>query len=270
MPEAITKYALNSTLGTPKFKPLDKLKKVVSSDNLLFYLAKDCDSAISPSNLLLAPNFEFKSQISGTIKIKAKVSTSEGTTVSVFVDSVLFVTEALSVTEELDCEIQVNENSVVKLLFDAEFIPEYIGVYGDLVDVSAFTPKKVKIKDVEYFVSENGAVVNKSDAVSRGALFIIDDINGVPVKEIGSYAFSYANLNNIVIPDSIQYIDASAFEFCQNLQSVFLPKSISTIQPLAFDGCDVLEEINVEWAEGEVEGANWGAPRATVNYNQTR
>lgn len=42
MPEAITKYAINSTLGTEDFKPLDKIitdgKSLISSDNLYYQI----------------------------------------------------------------------------------------------------------------------------------------------------------------------------------------------------------------------------------------
>ena len=79
MPEAITKYAINSSLGRKDFVPLDVLIKgyrhLISSDEILFSPAikqqsfprKDVGKRIQISNI------EFK--ISGNVNLKISTST---------------------------------------------------------------------------------------------------------------------------------------------------------------------------------------------------
>ena len=112
------------------------------------------------------------------------------------------------------------------------------------------------------------------------------------LKEIGECAFEYSNFNQ-QLPNSVERIADYAFRRCNSLQHISLPKSLSYIGGWAFDSCyslktvtfnskpefyfnnfifgfcNSLTTINVPWSEGEVAGAPWGAPNATINYNYT-
>lgn len=77
MPEAITKFAINSTLGTPKFKPLDKIilgqKMFVESESKLCILPdKQINSNSSPINFSIEVG-KFTPSISGIIKINVSI-----------------------------------------------------------------------------------------------------------------------------------------------------------------------------------------------------
>ena len=115
------------------------------------------------------------------------------------------------------------------------------------------------------------------------------------VTSIGEYAFSYNNWATLdPIPESITRIEKGTFyAFCQlkrgtsGYDKITLPKSITYIGDDAFYyssftnitltstpshiGEDAfgyfVKTLNVPWAEGEVEGAPWGATQATINYN---
>lgn len=49
--------------------------------------------------------------------------------------------------------------------------------------------------------------------------------------------------------------------------NTILSKNITSIANNVFSGCNNLETISVYWSEGDVEGAPWGAPNATIIYN---
>lgn len=100
--------------------------------------------------------------------------------------------------------------------------------------------------------------------------------------------YSLSNVKITSIPDSVQSIAYCAFAGCLGLTTLSLPEGIS-IDGMAFVECITLAEVtfrglptliaedafegcvgltfNVPWAEGEVDGAPWGAPSATINYN---
>ncbi len=67
------------------------------------------------------------------------------------------------------------------------------------------------------------------------------------VNEIGPSAFGGCwNLTALNIPMSVTKISNMAF-YCTNLTRVVLPSSINTIDAEAFDGCEKLESITVNW-----------------------
>lgn len=92
------------------------------------------------------------------------------------------------------------------------------------------------------------------------------------------------------LPDSVTHIKERAFYGCTNNNIEKIPRNVQVIEvggftgnrvqtvtfegtPTSvtncFGGCNKLTVINVPWAEGEVEGAPWGATKATINYNYT-
>lgn len=77
MPEAITKYAINSTLGTNNFEPLDKMiigqKQLLASDNVYQIVKSDTVSVTNPATL----NIDlFKLKINGSFKINVYAGAS--------------------------------------------------------------------------------------------------------------------------------------------------------------------------------------------------
>ena len=47
-------------------------------------------------------------------------------------------------------------------------------------------------------------------------------------------------LKEIVIPNSVQYIGDSAFEYCSSLKEIVIPDGIESIGYRAFDDCRIL------------------------------
>ena len=74
-------------------------------------------------------------------------------------------------------------------------------------------------------------------------IIIPDMINERPVTHIGEEAFAEYDLTKIVLPDTITYIDNSAFRACHNLKDVTLSKNLKEIDYFAFYDCTSLEKI---------------------------
>lgn len=66
------------------------------------------------------------------------------------------------------------------------------------------------------------------------------------VLEIGVKSFACTNLEKIVIPDTVEFIDRLAFAFNHRLRSVHIGKEVAVIRSGAFAGCPMLEEITVD------------------------
>lgn len=62
---------------------------------------------------------------------------------------------------------------------------------------------------------------------------------------IGTGAFRETDIESVLLPSSIQYIDSEAFYGCKKLRSIDLPNSIRSIYSGAFRGCKSLESIEI-------------------------
>ena len=78
-----------------------------------------------------------------------------------------------------------------------------------------------------------------------------DMFRGMPVKLIGEEAFSgdrraaCKKIEKIIIPESINEIEARAFEFCELLTEITLPDEMETINRGVFSGCSNLAKVSL-------------------------
>lgn len=87
---------------------------------------------------------------------------------------------------------------------------------------------------------------------------IPSEINGYPVTWLGQYSFSprsnpandnvnkndaLYNLKKVVVPPSVEVINAHAFIHCTSLETVILPEGLKQIYDMAFAFCSSLETI---------------------------
>lgn len=170
--------------------------------------------------------------------------------------------------------------SKVTVTGDVNLIPENIrygkslfgmtGTYKGDVPLTGFSPS--------VWDEDGYAILGRwyGDVIPPNAFFCTAD--GTPWKlvsvtfpntltTIGSSAFyRCASLTQLEMPFSLINVGSYAFQGCTGLTDITF-KSKPVIGANAFSGCTNLMTINVPWASGEVEGAPWGAPNATVNYN---
>ncbi len=82
-------------------------------------------------------------------------------------------------------------------------------------------------------------------------------IDGLPVVEIGEYAFALTDengnaiganttLKNVTIPEGVITISKCAFFYCTSLESVTIPVSVENIGEEAFSYCSSLESITIK------------------------
>ncbi|MBR6616750.1 MAG: leucine-rich repeat protein [Oscillospiraceae bacterium] len=72
------------------------------------------------------------------------------------------------------------------------------------------------------------------------------EIDGLPVTEIGEYAFyGIINLSSITIPDSVTSIGYGAFRECKNLTSVIIPDGVTKIGESTFYECKKLTSVTI-------------------------
>ena len=72
--------------------------------------------------------------------------------------------------------------------------------------------------------------------------------NGKPVTRIHVNAFlGVETLEQIVLPEGLQYIDKNAFDACVNLKAVTIPNTVVEIGSSAFSGCSSLASVTFGW-----------------------
>ena len=97
------------------------------------------------------------------------------------------------------------------------------------------------------FNNEGGLTVNAYIGNDSNVI-IPSEVNGVPVTQIGSGAFTGANrhdIKSVSIPDSVTIIGAMAFFDCSGLTSVVIPDSVTDIGAYAFMLCPKLSTVTL-------------------------
>ena len=82
------------------------------------------------------------------------------------------------------------------------------------------------------------AVIMKAKVTLRGATSIPDEVDGIPVKEIGANAFSGGGAWCITLPKQIRAIGERAFADNEELWGVYIENADCVIGEDAFAGCE--------------------------------
>lgn len=79
---------------------------------------------------------------------------------------------------------------------------------------------------------------------------IPSNIEGLPVRVIGSSAFNHSDIESVQMPNTLLKIDAGAFEFCKELKEICFPDSAKLICSEVCRGCSSLE--SVKWSKSDM------------------
>lgn len=162
--------------------------------------------------------------------------------------------------------------------------------YVEVLSGEYLTDKKIPLR-TQLITSSFGDILDNNFPNNITQDWFITS-NGTYARKIRSYAFYDVGIVAIDIPETIRLIGIEAFSFCSGLRDIVIPKNLQELSYASFYGCYDLSTvtfkgtpenindnafldcvnltiINVPWAEGEVEGAPWGATNATINYNYT-
>lgn len=105
--------------------------------------------------------------------------------------------------------------------------------------------KSVTVDGITYKYSKNSTYLIVIKAAYSGDIVIPDSAKGLPVKEIGSDAFSELDeLKSVTLPNTIVKIGDYAFDSSVNLEKVILGNSVKSIGHWSFRNCYALEEVN--------------------------
>ncbi len=104
--------------------------------------------------------------------------------------------------------------------------------------------KTVIVDGIKYKYSKKGTYLIVIKAPYAGDIVIPETVKGLPVKEIGSSAFSELDhLVSVTLPNSIVNISDYAFDSSTNLKKVVLGNSVKKIGHWCFRNCYELQEV---------------------------
>ncbi len=144
----------------------------------------------------------------------------------------------------------------VRITYDSEII-DYVNDDAKVSEVEVLgesagfieepeldVPRLVSIDGVVYSLNddEKSYAVKGIDLINaKSKLKIEDYIHSLPVREISSGAFRFADrVTEIIISDTVKEIKAGAIYYCNNLEKIYIPASVEKIGISAFRDCDNL------------------------------
>ena len=100
--------------------------------------------------------------------------------------------------------------------------------------------------DLKFKIDKNG-VIDLNDKKDYYMYTEIPSIlNGIEVLSISNHMFEHcADLESVIIPDTVSYIGKYAFMNCFDLESINIPNSVKTIESGTFMNCVSLESITL-------------------------
>ncbi len=116
-------------------------------------------------------------------------------------------------------------------------------------------------EDYTYVVENGGLTLISCNITTPEEIIIPESENGKNVLSIDPMAFSnvvyegqYNKLKTVVVPNTVTYIGASAFEYCEALTSVTLSNSLTTMTSSLFLHCISLTSVVIPSSVKIIEG----------------
>ncbi|MBU6400317.1 MAG: leucine-rich repeat protein, partial [Verrucomicrobia bacterium] len=127
-------------------------------------------------------------------------------------------------------------------------------VYGAFLSASVPTGSGGGSPGADQFVcsTNNGTITITGYTGTNDVLTIPSTINGLRVTDIGDFAFAYATMTSLTIPDSVLTVGADAFNGCWNLASVALGTHLTRIGYGAFENCPALTSVRIPASVSEI------------------
>ncbi|MDO5541111.1 MAG: leucine-rich repeat protein [Eubacteriales bacterium] len=144
-----------------------------------------------------------------------------------------------------------NVNNVESL-----YIPEKVSSLGkqfaDMIKLSNITVNEKN----KHYISVDG-VLYTADQTCLVRYPIAKQGTGYTVLdgtvEIGAFAFeSNDNLEQVMLPDTVETIGRHAFSWCDTLRSIEIPSGVTSIGEFAFYSCDSLETVTYKGEKPEI------------------
>lgn len=95
-----------------------------------------------------------------------------------------------------------------------------------------------------YSIRDGKAVLSDTDN-ANAFVTVADEFKGIEVTGIGAEAFmGDCNIEKIVLPETVTFIEWGAFEGCTNLKEINIPENVVMIEDMTFADCRSLETVN--------------------------
>ena len=108
---------------------------------------------------------------------------------------------------------------------------------------------------IETYAGEGGETVSKLASLANGSPTEITAEDLAGAKDIRDYAFYFAPLTNITIPNSVTSIGPFAFRGCRLLASVIISNRVTKIGDSAFNSCTSLTNIIIPDSVTSIAGS---------------
>ncbi len=123
--------------------------------------------------------------------------------------------------------------------------------------------KKSKKKAPENLFQWDGIRLNDSQtSIKRLDLSAYPDISGeldLSVFEKLEYvSLKGLKVSNVILPESLSYLDADSFKNCEKIQQIRVPKNVKTMYSPAFAGCKSLKTVIFEGNAPDIVGNSNG------------
>ena len=90
-------------------------------------------------------------------------------------------------------------------------------------------------------------------------IYIPGEINGLTVTAIGDDAFKFkSQIENVSIPDTVEYIGEKAFYNCYKIKELVIPDSVREIGKSALYNCNKLEKLTIPFVGSHADGSGAG------------
>ncbi len=117
------------------------------------------------------------------------------------------------------------------------------------IPLSAFSATAQKeYGNFEYGVTDNEIRIIGYDKTEGcpSRIVIPSEIEGLPVSEIGFFAFAnFDDLESVEIPSGVKSIGDRAFENCGKLSDVSIPDTLTVLGSYAFSKCTSLKSVKI-------------------------
>ena len=150
----------------------------------------------------------------------------------------------------LDTEAHTVQLSSIELTYPNEQvnIPETVVYDGVTYTVTSVNIRLLSISHKNISTITVPKTVTDIKQLKGSQITQISLDEGSQLKSIGKSAFGGCQFSEFNIPESVEYIGASAFSSCTKLTSINIPESIDTIRASTFYDCNSL--VNIKLPQG--------------------
>lgn len=123
-----------------------------------------------------------------------------------------------------------------------------------MITLALILPAAAEERDgYSYLVSDEEVRIYRGSRDLSGEVTVPAEIDGYPVTQIGSYAFSGCpNITGVHLPSSVVKIENGAFSGCTSLVSVTIPDSVTTMGEDVFKDCTSLKSFTLSRSLTEI------------------